>query len=81
MSQIMAPSSRSAQTIEVRDLFIAAVDDLIRTEAELIRLQRQIQASIVAAHQNGRRSLKDLLIIKQAITTNFSRKFSREVVK
>jgi hypothetical protein len=75
-TKTITPTSVCTQT-EVRDIFIAAIDDLLRTEAELIRLQRKIQGAILAAHQNGSTSLKDLLIIKQAITTNFSRKFSR----
>jgi hypothetical protein len=77
VSQTITPVPSLVEPIEVRDLFIAAVDDLLRTEEELIRLQRQIQESIVAAHQNGNPSLKDLLIIKQAVTSNFARKFSR----
>lgn len=59
-----------------RDLFIAAAGDFIRCEEDLIRLQQRIQKVIAASCQIGGPSVRDLVIIKQAITRNFEKRYT-----
>jgi hypothetical protein len=61
--------------IVIRDLFVQACDDLIRTPQDLASINTDIQKAIQRAEEAGSAWLADLLDIKQQINSNFARRF------